>query len=54
MWFGARCTVTKGVIIGNGCVVAANSCIVKPINKDNCIIGGYPAKVIREEIRWEG
>lgn len=54
VWFGARCTVTKGVIIGNGCVVAANSCIVKPINKDNCIIGGYPAKVIREEIRWEG
>lgn len=53
VWFGANCIVTKGVHIADGCVVAVNSCVTKSIESSNCVIAGYPAKVIREKIQWE-
>ena len=54
VWFGAKCTITKGAKIPDGCVIATNSCVYKAFKEANTIIGGYPAKVIRKNIRWEG
>lgn len=45
-WIGARTTITNNVTIGDGCVVAANACVVKSI-PDNMLVGGVPAKVIK-------
>lgn len=42
-----RCTILPGVKIGNGAVVAAGSVVVKDVG-DNVLVGGVPAKVIRE------
>ena len=52
VWIGAGVTVTKGVIIPKGCVIAANSCVIKSLDIENAIYGGYPAKLIRENIIW--
>lgn len=46
-WIGANCTITAGTIIGKGSLVAANSCVTK-VFKDNVMIAGVPAKIIKE------
>ena len=46
-WIGARATLVGGVTVGNSCVVAACACVTKDLG-DNVVMGGVPAKVIRE------
>jgi len=45
-WIGAHATVTKGVTVGAGALVAANAVAVKDL-PPGCVAGGVPAKVIR-------
>ncbi|MGG4407210.1 acyltransferase [Niallia taxi] len=52
VWIGSKSTVLKGSKIGNDVVVAANSCVLKEFNDNNCIIGGYPAKKIKDNTKW--
>ena len=40
-------TVLPGVTIGNNVVVAAGAVVTKDV-PDNCVVGGVPAKIIRE------
>lgn len=53
VWFGMNCVVLKGAQIGNGCVVAANSCVTRVVPGENAVVGGNPTRVIKEKIRWE-
>jgi acetyltransferase-like isoleucine patch superfamily enzyme len=46
--------VLKGSSIPDGCVVAANTCITKKFEDENVVRGGYPAKILKKEIYWEG
>jgi acetyltransferase-like isoleucine patch superfamily enzyme len=46
-WIGAKVTVLSGSEIGCGCVVAAGS-VVNGVFPDYCVIGGVPARVIKE------
>lgn len=52
VWIGANCTILKGVTIGDGCVIAAGSVVTKSFF-ENTLIGGIPAKVIKEDVHWE-
>jgi acetyltransferase-like isoleucine patch superfamily enzyme len=45
-WIGSKVTILDGVIIGNGCIIAAGSVVTKSF-PENTIIGGVPAKVIK-------
>jgi acetyltransferase-like isoleucine patch superfamily enzyme len=45
-WIGGGTTILAGVIIGDGCVIAAGSVVTKPMPGDS-IVAGVPAKVIR-------
>lgn len=45
VWIAANCTITKGVILGKGCIVGANSVVTKDVEPFT-IVGGVPAKVI--------
>ncbi|MBZ0057730.1 MULTISPECIES: acyltransferase [unclassified Leclercia] len=53
VWIAARAIVSKGAIIPDGCVIGASSFVNKAFDIQNCIIAGTPAKVIKENIRWE-
>lgn len=53
VWIGCRTTILKGVNIPNGCVVAANSNVVKSIHEARCIIAGNPAKKVKDDIQWK-
>jgi acetyltransferase-like isoleucine patch superfamily enzyme len=51
VWIGNRAMILKGVKIGDGAVVAAGALVTKNV-PGNCIVGGVPAKVIKENINW--
>ena len=45
-WIGAKVTILDGAIIGNGCIIAAGA-VVNGCFPDNVVIGGVPAKIIK-------
>lgn len=47
VWIGGNVTILPGVTIGNNVIVAAGAVVTKDV-PDNCIVGGVPAKVIKE------
>ena len=47
IWVGAKATFLDGAKVGNNCVVAAGALVTKEF-PDNVIIGGVPAKIIKE------
>ncbi|MBK1812713.1 acyltransferase [Clostridium sp. YIM B02505] len=53
VWIGCRSTFIKGAKVGNSCIVGANSFINNEIKGDNIIIGGNPARILKEKVRWE-
>lgn len=52
-WICKNTTFMKNTQIGNNCIVAQNSTVTKKFNQDNCIMGGVPAKIIKENIKWD-
>ncbi|WP_455637982.1 acyltransferase [Parabacteroides sp.] len=51
VWIGLGVTILKGVTIGEGSVVAAGSVVTKSF-PPRCLVGGNPAKILRENISW--
>jgi len=47
VWIGDRAVVGKGVTIGKNSIVAAGAVVVKDV-PENVVVGGNPAKVIKE------
>lgn len=49
VWIASNCTISKGVHIGRGSIIGANSFVNKDIPPFS-IVGGVPAKVIKSRI----
>ena len=47
VWIGGRAVICPGVTIGDNVVVAAGSVVTKDV-PDNVVVGGNPAKIIKE------
>lgn len=52
VWIGARTTILKGVTIGDGAVIGAGSVVTRSV-PPRVIAAGNPARVIRENVRWQ-
>jgi acetyltransferase-like isoleucine patch superfamily enzyme/glycosyltransferase involved in cell wall biosynthesis len=53
VWIGRNCTILPGVSIGDNAVVAAGSVVSKSV-PPNTLVGGVPAKAIKELVIDEG
>jgi len=47
-WIAANCIVMKGANIADNTIVASCSLVNRKFNDGNCIIGGQPAKVLKQ------
>lgn len=47
VWIGGNATILPGVTIGNNVVIAAGAVVNRDV-PDNCLVGGVPAKKIKD------
>jgi acetyltransferase-like isoleucine patch superfamily enzyme len=52
VWIGMRSIVLKNSIIHDNCIIGAGSVCNKDYEKDNCLIAGNPAKIVKENVNW--
>jgi len=52
VWIGLNATILKGVRIGSGAVVAAGAVVTRDV-PENAIVGGVPARIIKENVSWK-
>ena len=52
VWLCKEIRVMKNSKIPNGCIVAQGSIVTKKFDKENCVIAGNPAKIVKEDIYW--
>ncbi|MCH5229085.1 MAG: acyltransferase [Muribaculaceae bacterium] len=52
VWIAPNSRVMKGAEIPEGCIVASDSTVNKSFRSSNCLLGGRPAKVLKENIKW--
>lgn len=51
VWIGTRVTILKGVTVGDGAVIAAGSLVTKDVPAGS-LVGGVPARVLKEQVEW--
>lgn len=51
VWIGQGALILKGVHIGEGAIVAAGAVVTKDVPA-HAVVGGVPAKVIKENVKW--
>jgi acetyltransferase-like isoleucine patch superfamily enzyme/coenzyme F420-reducing hydrogenase beta subunit len=51
VWICSNVNITKGITIGDGAIISANSVVTSNI-PPHCIASGNPAKVVAENIIW--
>lgn len=51
VWIGQGATILKGVKIGDNAIIAAKALVTKDVPA-NSIVGGVPAKILKECINW--
>lgn len=52
VWIGLNAIILKGVTIGNGAIIAAGAVVNKDVAA-NSIVGGVPAKLLKEDVVWK-
>lgn len=52
VWIASYCNIAKGVQIADGSVVAQSSLVTKAFKEKNILIGGVPAKKLKDNISW--
>lgn len=53
VWVAPCSRILKGSCVQDGSVVGTGSIVTKEITKKNVVIAGNPAKIVKENIRWE-
>ena len=53
VWLGYASTLLKGAQVGKNSIVGSSAVLTKKYEKNNCILAGSPAKVVKENINWD-
>lgn len=52
VWIGKHVKLLKNVHIANGCTVALGSVVTSKFDKEDSIIAGNPAAIVKENVKW--
>lgn len=52
VWVGNNCSILKGTVIGNNCIVSSFSKLVNKTYPENVMIGGIPANIVKHNVCW--
>ncbi len=52
VWVAAHSLIMKGVTVRENSVVAGGAVVTRPFDQPGVILGGNPAKIIKENITW--
>ena len=53
VWISKGTTILKGSSIPSNSIIGASSLINKKFVKENCIIAGIPAEIVKENVNWD-
>ncbi|MBO0933568.1 acyltransferase [Fibrella aquatilis] len=53
VWIASHVSILKGVIIPDNSIVATRSVVTKSFEGSNLLIGGIPAKQIKNNVNWD-
>lgn len=52
VWVATHVSILKGVRISSNSIVATRSVVTKAFEKKNILIGGVPAKILKDNVTW--
>lgn len=52
VWIGTRVTILSGVSVGDGSVIAAGALVTEDVPA-GVLVGGVPAKVLKDKVEWK-
>lgn len=52
VWIGTRVTILSGVNVGDGAVIAAGALVTKDV-PEGALVGGVPAKILKDKVEWK-
>lgn len=52
VWIGTNAIILKGVTIGDGAVIAAGTLVNKDVSS-RALVGGVPAKILKQNVEWK-
>lgn len=52
VWIANNCSILKGTQVGDNCIVSSHSKLISKIYPEGVLIGGIPAKTLKENICW--
>lgn len=52
VWIGTRVTILSGVSVGEGSVIAAGALVTEDVPA-GVLVGGVPAKVLKDKVEWK-
>ena len=53
VWVSEDVSFLKGAEIPSDCVVGSRAVVTKAFNQSHCVIAGFPAKIVKENIKWD-
>lgn len=53
VWIGNQVTILKGAQVPEDSVIATGAIVTKQFSQTGTVLGGNPAKIIKENIRWD-
>lgn len=53
VWIAAHCSLLKGVRLEHDSIVATRSVVTKPFGQAGIVVGGSPARLLRETVTWQ-
>ena len=53
LWIAHSAVVLKNVELADNIIIGRNALVTKSFMQKNCVLAGLPAKIVKENVRWE-